>query len=83
MRSSTVARSSNFAGAGASSIENFLLDPCRICRDIAHQQPDPYAGGFSERLSLGNQLTPVHIIKITAASIPIGPPNDSDSLITF
>lgn len=52
---------------------SLALEP--VCRNIATINRTRKAGGFSGRLSPGNQLTPAHIsIDIAAASIPIGNP---------
>lgn len=54
---------------------DFSLALKPVCRNIATINRTRKAGGFSGRLSPGNQLTPAHIsIDIAAASIPIGHP---------
>lgn len=54
---------------------HFLLALKFFCRNIATINRTRKAGGFSGRLSPGNQLTPAHIsFDIAAASIPIGHP---------
>ena len=61
--------------AGSTSPFQFPLDLKTICRNIATINRTRLAGGFSGRLSPGNQLTPAHIFfDIAAESLPIGPP---------
>jgi hypothetical protein len=59
------------------SLGPLAISACSQTRlpQYCHHQRTRKAGGFSGRLSLGNQLTPAHIsIDIAAASIPIGHP---------
>ncbi len=61
--------------SGISLGEAFSLALGPVCRNIVTINRTRKAGGFSGRLSPGNQLTPAHIsIDIAAASIPIGHP---------
>jgi hypothetical protein len=62
----------------------FLLDLERICRNISVSNRTRTAGGFSERLSLGNQLTPAHLLsRYMQRVFRLDLPHDSDVLITL